>query len=226
MTRNRVLIGLTALTMMLALLFDAPRAAAAIIYDNGGPNTGAGGPITGVVSDEGGVEAADDFVLATGQSTIRDIHWSGEYAGGAPPATDSFTANIYSDASGAPDALVTAVAFGPISRVDAGINSAIFNFAATVSAVSLTAGTTYWLSILNQNDTVSWLWTDNGATGNSRQRILPGEEWFIINDFGLTFSLTDDGAGGQVPEPGTLMLLISGAIGLGWLRGRAHGGQP
>jgi hypothetical protein len=109
-------------------------------------------------------EAADDFVLAAGQTTIRDIHWSGEDDGGVP-ATDTFTANIYSDASGSPGALVAALTFGPISRVDSGVNADIFNFSATVSPISLTAGTTYWLSILDRNDAVEWLWVDNGTTG-------------------------------------------------------------
>jgi hypothetical protein len=177
-----------------------------------------------VISDKDfGVQAADDFALLSGATIIRDVHWFGFYIGNITLPTDNFTLLIYADSSGAPGSLLHELSLGAVSRTPSGFMIAttpIFAYSADITAITdLSAGTTYWLSVLNDttNQLGEWAWSDNGTTGNAMFRTLPNGPWTATTfPIGLAFSLTDDVTDGRVPEPSTLLLLGGGMLGLAW----------
>ncbi len=173
---------------------------------------------------------ADDFSLAAGANTITDIHWTGSYFNGNTPVADHFTIQIIADAGGAP----TTSAFGllhsiPVgasaTRIDTGIDilgSDLYSYAVDIapslaSGVTLAAGATYWLSIVNDTsfDTDdTWAWGMQAGGGNSVRRFSGGNTPWAPIEFTADFQLTAT----SVPESATLALLGIGLGGLGWSR--------
>lgn len=218
MTALRTLV--LSVTMFSSLLTTVSVAPAAVIFDNGPP---ASGPTIAAGSDASsasGAQAADNFSLPAGQTTIHDAHWFGVYGlRDTPPATDDFTLFIYADDSGLPGDLVDSRAVGNVSRTPTGISfDQIYEYSTDIAPIALSAGTTYWFSVMNNTlDSTtfseSWFWSaSNPNDGDAAQRLSPGAEW-LPRDFELAFKLTD------VPEPSTLLLLGAGLAGLAaWRR--------
>jgi hypothetical protein len=192
-------------------------AQAGVIYDNGAP------PDTGITSylAESGAdgftdEAADDFVLVDGASTIRDIHWWGTELNPSPGTPDDFTITIYNEAAVAPvPGSVAAVAtilnitreiqtFGSID---------VYFYSAQVQDIALAPDTNYWLGITNGAGT-GWGWVGHTAPGNHHQRFELDESWFN-NGGELAFYLTDD----IIPAPG-VMAMAGAAAMVGFRRRR------
>jgi hypothetical protein len=216
---------LLAAAMGIPLFGTAVSATAAVIYDNGSP--GGGFAQTSDRDFIDGIEAADDFSLTAGHTTIQDIHWWGTYIGSnTPQAVDSFTINIFDDASGKPGSLVATPTITNLTRTDTGTDfgsSDIFLYSAIVSDTPLAAGTTYWLSIVNDTtvDTDdNWAWVGTVGDLHSAIRVAPNTTWENSNTNDLAFNLTGDvTTDGPVPEPSTLLLLAGGLVGVtAWRR--------
>jgi hypothetical protein len=85
--------------------------------------------------------------------------------------------------------------------------------------VALTGGTEYWLIIDNavsvSGDPIYW---DESSGASSAYQLGGGSSATIAGS--ETFTLSNSGAAGPLPEPGSVFLLGSGLVGLGLLRRR------
>ena len=91
-------IGLGSAVALLGIAAGTP-AMAGIIFNNGAPDLNNAGE-----SDfDFPFQQADNFSLAPGAETIRDVHWWGIYAFiNTPTAPDNFTIRIFADNGGVP----------------------------------------------------------------------------------------------------------------------------
>lgn len=203
-------------TFLLSTFWLTAASGDVVIYDNGAG--GAAGIDNAFLSDIDGTSSgivedlvlADDVTLAATR-VVTGIEWTGFYSfDDSPPALDGFFIEIYSDAvSGGPGSLLHVEAvFNDVNRVDSTTdipdfpNSDIYNYSADIN-FTMTAGTTYWVSI--SNDTTldtddDWFWGALQSQGNN----------YASTDFGLTWQENFlDGTGNRldfrltgVPEPG------------------------
>lgn len=244
---------LFAFLFAVALSGMAGSTSAAIVYDNGTADLGdrlPGGRGAGYVSDfDLGTQAADDFTLGAGASTVTDIHWWGAYSPNpATPPADDFTVRIFAQGtSGLP--LVT-----PLHEINAGSAGRtatgdqirveqssiiigepptydtfdVYKYWVDIAPLPLVAGTRYWLSVVNNttaNPDHDWMWV-HSATGNATDNVFrfsDAEAWFVSANsnarFDLAFNLTGD-ITGNIPEPSTLAIFGLGLAGLGFMRRR------
>jgi hypothetical protein len=213
MSTSRTPVYRGALTIL--LLAGALPAAAGIIFDNGSPNHM--GAFASDLDDENdfnhAIMTADNFVLTSPSTRVTDVHWWGYYdsVDDIPPITvDDFSIIFYEDDGGNPGNLVAQFDAGMVTRVP-DVNDVFMYEYVLPAALDLQAGTTYYVSIVNNTAGPSrWLWNFSGP-GDGWQRDLPGGDW------GLGFSLSDTSfrlTGNVVPEPAGLSLLGMGIAGM------------
>ena len=209
-------IGFGSAVALLGIAAGTP-AMAGIIFNNGAPDLS-----NGWASDFSfPSQQADDFSLAPGAETIRDVHWWGLYAfSNTPTAPDNFTIRIFADNGGVP-AVNSLFNFnlGDVGRMDTGDNIFVFDvykYSVDIPDTTLVPNTPYWLSIVNNTaaDTDDiWFWATSSQTGNAAERVSDGQNW--VSPSGgppgheLAFNLT------TVPEPSAVLGL--GLLGLGAL---------
>lgn len=199
---------------MLAL--QPPVAHAAVIFDQLVDLT-----VAAMVSDFSYPnQSADDFRLQPGASTISDVHWWGFYSPlSTPSVPDNFTIRFFANVAGAP-AVIPFAQFnvGHVGRADTGADVGgqdVYAYSADIAPLALVAGTTYWLSIVNDTaaDTDDhWGWS-LAVGGNNHSRDQDGDDWSLfIGEH--AFQLTNDAT--AVVEPGTAALLGLGLAAIGF----------
>jgi hypothetical protein len=161
-----------------------------------------------------GFMTADDFVLAT-DAIITDVHWWGESNSGG----NDFRFTFYADGGGVPGPILhTSLGSLVASTVNVGSGFDPVSFYSSIldSPFTVSAGTTYWLSVFNQAGDASWLWLTADASGNGAALgVIPGPPW-SHTQLNMAFQLT-------VPEPASLSLLCAGLAGFGLLSWRRVG---
>jgi hypothetical protein len=197
---------------------------AATIFDNGTLASGAGSPSDPDLP----TIRADDFSLTGLDTTIRSIHWRGKLTGGTSYAqtyeVDNFTLRIYADSSGPTGAPLHEFMVGSsVNRIGTGLISAgadVFDYSADITATTLTAGTTYWLSIFNDttadtDDIWAWVYANNAFTSgnNSYGSATDGATWLGNTIVDFSFRL-DNAAVSAVPVPAAVWLMGSALAGL------------
>jgi hypothetical protein len=219
--------------LAIALLFTASGASGAMVYSqtptiDGGFISDADGS---VVSER--FYVADDFTLS-GNALVTSVVWRGIDVGS--PSPDDFTIDFYTDASN-PDALLQSFSIGtPSSRTDTGLDDPAFGFdifeyvADLGSGISLSSGSTHWVSIFNNTvgDTPDdfWAWAGNISVSTGAIAVESDDQsnWSAINGGGPTalseeqyFQLVST----VVPIPPAIWLFGSSLGLLGWMRRRA-----
>ena len=191
---------------LLMLLWTTSAIAGTIFNNNANP------PTNFPYSDSNaGQILADDFSLTAGQNTIGDVHWTGRYYTGN--TTDAFSIYVCGDTPGKPNNICAPLTF--LSAVTRTLNvsnpnNIYFDYAVDVSALTVTASATQWLSIYNT--TGGWLWGaklgGNAMQTNNFSPIAPPDTTWVSNSLAMDFQLTG------VPEPCTLAFLGTGLAGL------------
>ena len=196
---------------------------AAVIYDNGVPDERY---IWFSDTSYSSFRNADSFILQSGLNTITDIHWWGAYyTENTPPQADNFTIKIYETAAVAalPGSLLYTNHIGAVTRADSNLTGLdgldIYAYSFFLDPLSLTAGTTYWLEIMNATLNESNIWGWSTASDTPGHALWDGSSW-LTRDDELAFYLTNDAT--PVPEPSTFLLLGAGLAGLAvWRRKRS-----
>jgi hypothetical protein len=200
-----------AVLVFAALLFTALNArAAAILYDQ---PAGSGSNLAHNSSPTNpngvGQRIADDFVLGTAAS-ITDIHWWGFQLIGSE-LVNNYQFTFYADGgSGTPGTVLHTTGATNLSISDASVGTfdGSFYSADLISPFSVSAGTTYWVSIFNQVTDLGWFWIEASAVGNGGiTGAVAGAPWTGARTDNMALQLTGTAAPVQpVPEPMTLAL--------------------
>lgn len=135
--------------------------------------------------DAGGQRLAEDFSFPD-PVIVTSITFLGGYFPTSTPQTDSFTLTIYNDNMGLPDPLsiVTQIDLANVDRTDTGTDVFgidLYTYTASFAGVSLSGGTRYWLTIVNNTtgDTDdNWVWAGKHEVGNFARSFNGGVTWF------------------------------------------------
>jgi hypothetical protein len=202
-------------------------ASANVVYNGGAPDQG------GQIYSSGAFFAAMSFMLTPGETTITGINWWG----GCYPATTCgssplFGVGIATDNSGVPGMLLDSTSAGSANQTATGklIGGASgwdeYSYSVSLGPwTNLTANTTYWLSIYENEPepggTWGWETTSSAPAGATLQELnFTAGVWNSLPEQ-LAFQLTGPGPVTSTPEPG-FFGMIGGALGvLALLRRRA-----
>ncbi len=183
-----------------AVLLLSSGAQAAIIYDNGGPNTENGWSILG------SNQINDNFSLS-GTQSIRSVGFYFQNYDGITGWNQDISYNIYADNNGVTGNLIASGAGQNVTPTDSGLpwccggNAWLVEFD-LVSTVTLAAGN-YWLGLTGASSTnnAAWWVTTNYIDGSS------------IGGVDFAYYL-DSSRVSAIPVPAAVWLFASGLMGL------------
>ena len=192
--------------------FATVPASAAVIYAQAPRDGGAG-----VFSNYGALgQAADDFTLASDQSAVL-LRWWGSYGDAAFAGSDLFAIRLFDSASANAVPVFAcgdAAAFPALPCVGVASSGtpladdsggAVFRFELALAApLDLLSGTTYILSVTNENPDTEWFWLQSAPGNGGLFRMEDTEDFGQVGP-NLSFAL--ESRSQAIPEPGSLALL-------------------
>ena len=198
---------------LLTTLFASAGHADTIIYNGGGPDQG------GQIYAQSPAAVAMSFTLQPGANLLSGVNWWG----GCYPATSC---------GASPDFIIAVLDGGGNALASADVGTANqtatgnmiggswaeYAYGVTFPAISLPAGTQFWLAITQvAAEPNNGVWgietTSTGPVGQLAASMgLTSGNWTVLPET-LAFNLT----GPAAPESSTWAMMIAGFAGLGWM---------
>ena len=208
--KRKLLLSVSAGVLFASLSISAD---AAVVFDNGGPDTVNGYYIDGANS------TADNFMVAS-NTAIGSVGFYFQNYNGIAGWNQDITYEFLTDNGGLPDTVLASGAGQNLVAVDSGQpwccgggNAYLVTFD-LVNPFLATAGTPYWLRLGGATGAPSAWWVTTQGSGSSLQGSTWGPEF--------AFFLNDDGSASGVPEPSSLALFALGGSALAVRRRRAN----
>jgi hypothetical protein len=212
--RSKVLL----LATLFALVLSVPAWASSILYTQ--PWDGTSNLYASQNDTTGGnglfAQVYDNFTLG-GNSTITEVQFIGGYFN--PPTQGSitgWTVNLYGDTGGQPGSLLdsTHIAGTGGETFVSNVNGfPIFSYDISGLNFATTAGTQYWLDVYpDLGFPPQWGWASGTGGDGIAYQDFGGSRTQLGAD--MNFTLIGTSGGGTTPEPGTLLLLGTGVLGI------------
>jgi hypothetical protein len=177
---------------------------------------------------------ADNFVLSDSlPTTVRSLRFIGGYLATMPPPItvpldslplDDFRVSLFNDADGSPGTPILGGEFSvgvASKRFPTGgplLNGNQFPIEYVLDlgvGISLSAGSVYWISIVNEPGLLyGWSWGRSSGVLDQHLASTEGDAltgpWAVFPVGGMSFSLND----ANVPEPTSVAILVAGFLAL------------